>query len=78
MTILYKEDLDKLKCGKPGCNCDAFVMNQQCHPDEGVRSIYYVATGCLHLFCVMCRAEIAVIRVAAKPKLELIKQKGKK
>lgn len=66
--MTFQEDLDKLRCVNPGCNCDqnVLIFSAACHPEGGVEVVYVRDKGCLALYCRECGKPIKAIAVAAK------------
>jgi hypothetical protein len=66
--VLYREDIDGLRCGVAGCSHqehDGLYLHARCHMNAGTR-VYYQA-GVLTVRCRKCEALVAEIAVAGRP-----------
>jgi hypothetical protein len=62
---LVQQDLDHVECDNPDCSGGhpTFVV-AKCHPGEGVDAGYERGTGCLVIFCHVCKQPVCRIEVA--------------
>ena len=67
--IVYKEDLDLLKCdcGVPACE-EEVVLHSKCHTDKPTWAYYY--NGNVRIVCSECDEEIITIPVASREKIQ--------
>jgi hypothetical protein len=65
MTVLTRQDLDKLHCAVPGCQCTGkpLVFMGECHPHGGQLVAYH--DGVLEVRCRECDTFVASVLVAA-------------
>ncbi len=65
--MLYREDLDKMTCGDPGCDHtahDGLYLHGACHIDSPTWAEY--REGQLIITCATCKKLIGIIAVASK------------
>lgn len=67
--MLTRQQLDKMKCQKPGCNCNSrtIFFDQDCHPGSGSIISYDKDTGNLVIQCWECETVIDEVSVGAGP-----------
>lgn len=66
MPSLTRRELDAASCQVPGCTHDGhgpLYLHAVCHPSAGTRARY--DDGLLYIDCRKCKAEVAVVAVAA-------------
>lgn len=66
---MYRDDLDGMECGNPGCDHTAhdseMVLASICHPHAGQEVSY--RNGVLDVSCNRCGKDVAMIAVADHP-----------
>lgn len=66
---LYREEMDKMRCGEPGCtheDHDGLFLHGKCHIESPSWVEY--RDGVILVTCATCNKMIAVIAVAKTPK----------
>jgi hypothetical protein len=66
--LSFKEDLDQLGCGVPGCehsHHDGIYLHARCHLDAPTWASY--REGVLTLTCSRCGRHVDAVAIAARP-----------
>ena len=64
---VYREQLDQMGCGTPGCDCTdgPLHLHGKCHPTSPTTTAY--VGGDIVVSCYVCEKEIGRFPVASKP-----------
>ena len=77
MEMLYKEQLDQMRCTTIGCDhslhSDLVFVNPRCHDSAGVDFCYDHQSGSLWIVCHECKRPVLGVAVAEERRAELAK-----
>jgi hypothetical protein len=59
-----QQDLDRVKCKDPNCNCESLYVSSPCCGSQAVGVLYTKASGVLTLRCFVCEKEFIEILVS--------------
>lgn len=66
---MTREDLDRLGCAIPGCDCESSVVYFHCkdHPGAKIEVSYRAENGVVRVGCMICKRAIISLAIQEKP-----------
>lgn len=64
--MLYLEDLARLKCSTPGCDCAGVMwVHSKCHPGAP-KEVSMHPDGVVEVYCAICKSYIVSFAIASR------------